>query len=136
MPEPSIAIIRRFRTAQFVVIVDAVDDNDADMSWDDEGETTRAIERGDLMLFAVRTRVLHDVLGEVSCDYLGGCVYKSPAEFQDHRECAKQTRKLRAEHGNENVVCGSYFASGISEAIAGARKVLRSIKDIRVREAA
>jgi hypothetical protein len=118
--------IRTFRTANFRVIVDALEDYDADLSWDDTGEVLAKLQSGEFICFTVRARVIHDELGEVASDYLGGCIYSSIDEFQDHRECGAQTRKLRAE--GSDAICGSYFADMIGEVCRAARKRLATMR--------
>ena len=132
MREQSLGIIREFKTRNFRVIVDAVEDYDVDLSFDDTGEVRAKLESGEYVCFTARARVIHNALGEVGTDYLGGCIYSSLDEFQDHRECAAQTRKLR-ESGS-NAVCGSYFADMVAESIKGARATIRKSQAIRVRK--
>jgi hypothetical protein len=126
-----VGTIREFKTRNFRVIVDAVEDDDLDLSWDDTGEIREKLENGELMNFSVRARVFHKELGELSADYLGGCIYESPADFMDHMECAEQTRKLR-EQGSD-AVCGSYFADMVRQSVKDARKALIAAKGIKVR---
>ncbi|HUF73753.1 MAG TPA: hypothetical protein VMR74_12730 [Gammaproteobacteria bacterium] len=116
-----LATIRKFRTEQFRVIVDAIEDYDMDLSWDEDGSVLRKLESGEYVAFCARARVIHDELGEIASDYLGGCIYADIAEFQDHRECAAQTRKLRAEEGRDDIVCGSYFSDMVSAVCEEAR---------------
>lgn len=131
MERDLIGIIRKFRTAQFTVIVDALYDYDTDLSFDESGEVLEKLQSGEYVAFCARARVIHDTLGEVGADYLGGCIYADIAEFQDHRQCAKQTRELRAS--GSNAVCGSYFADMISTAIKEARATIAGAQSIRVR---
>jgi hypothetical protein len=142
MNAQSLGTIREFHTANFKIVVDALEDYDADLSWDTDGSVLRDLQSGALTCFTARVRVLHKTLGTVGTDYLGSCIYKRIEDFQDHRECAKQTRELRAKYrrqhkrGAANVVCGSYFSDMIREAISEARKHLRSAQSIHVRVAA
>ena len=90
--------IREFKTQNFHVIVDAVEEQDLDLSWDDSGETRKGLEDGSLIGFCARARVFLRGM-EVASDYLGGCVYKSLDDFQDHKECAAENRKRIAREG-------------------------------------
>jgi hypothetical protein len=127
----TLGTIREFKTRNFRVIVDAIEDYDADLSWDETGEVREKLENGDLMAFTARARVIHADLGEIGSDYLGGCIYESPEAFMDHMECAKYTRKLRAE--GSDAICGSYFSDMVHEAIREARQSLSKAKSIKVR---
>ena len=128
MSAHSMGIIREFRTANFRVVVDAIDDDDADLSWDEDGSTRAGLNSGALVLFCARARVFYRGT-EIAADYLGGCVYKSLADFQDHRKCASYTRELRANGGA--AVCGSYFADMIAEVISEARRELSARPYVR-----
>ena len=100
--------IREFRTANIRVIVDAIEEYDVDLSWDETGEVLAKLESGEYISFCARARVIHDEHGEIASDYLGGCIYSDVSEFEDHRQCAAETRRLRSE--GRNAICGSYFA--------------------------
>lgn len=122
--------IREFRTRQFTVIIDAIEDDAPDLSFDNTGEVRAGLESGRYVIFTARARAFH--LGvELASDYLGGCIYESLDAFQDHKECGAQTRKLRAE-GNAAVV-GSYFAGMVSEVCRTARKALCGMRTVKVR---
>lgn len=94
--------IREWKTENFHVIVDAVEEDDLDLSWDENGETLKGLQNGSLVAFCARARVLFRGL-ELASDYLGNCVYKSLEDFEDHRECAAYTRKLNRLHGRFNI---------------------------------
>ena len=94
----TIGIIREFKTQNFHVKVDAIEETDLDLSWDDDGYTKRGLEDGSLIAFVARARVYFRGL-EVSSDYLGGCIYKSLEDFADHKECAKQNRDMLRREG-------------------------------------
>jgi hypothetical protein len=94
----TIGTIREFKTQNFHVKVDAIEETDLDLSWDDDGYTKRGLEDGSLIAFVARARVYFRGL-EVSSDYLGGCIYKSLADFADHKECAKQNRDTLKREG-------------------------------------
>lgn len=86
--------IRRFETENFTVSVDAYEDFDTDLSWDDSGETARKLASGEWIAFQVECTVTHKPTGtELGSDSLCGCIYASIDAFQDHRECGKQTRR-------------------------------------------
>jgi hypothetical protein len=105
----TLGTIREFETENFRVIVDAVEETDLDLSWDEDGQTSRGLENGSLIAFCARARVLWKETGEeLGTDYLGGCIYKSLDDFQDHRECAKQTRAILAKEGKFSVYVGTY----------------------------
>ncbi len=152
MPHSKIGTIREFKTQNFHVVVDAVEEFDLDLSWDENGSTREGL----------------------------GCIYKSLADFEDHRECGKQNRATIRREGRFQVYrkarpyqnclspkdklkkrgfatreraevwakanakeayeifetgkCGSYFADMVSEVCKEARKAIADYKHIRVRE--
>lgn len=118
-------LLREFKTAQFRVITDWTYDDDADLSFDETGETQNHLASGEWVCMLVRVRVIHDTLGELATDYLGSCIYETPAAFMDHKECARETRKLRRR--GSDAVCGSYFADMIHETIREARAEVRRL---------
>jgi hypothetical protein len=98
--EQGIGIIRAFETENFRVVVDALPEDDLDLSWDEDGETARKLESGLLVAFVARARVILKETGEeLAADYLGGCVHEDLDAFQDHRQCAAYTRKLIRQNG-------------------------------------
>jgi len=100
MANQSLGTIREFETENFRVVVDAIEETDLDLSWDENGETLRGLESGRLIAFCVRARVFLNSTGqEIGSDYLGGCIYESLSAFEDHRECAKQNRKRFKQDG-------------------------------------
>jgi hypothetical protein len=113
-------LMREFRTKNYIVRATAEEEYDLDLSWDEDGETAKALERGELIAFTAHVQVIHRPTGAVlGDDYLGNCVYKSFEDFMDHRECARYNRELEAK--GEVGRCGSYFADMIHEAISEAR---------------
>jgi len=116
----TLATIREFKTRNFRVIIDAIPEYFPDLSWDETGEVSEKINAGEYWVFCARARVIHNELGEIASDYLGECIYDSPDAFQDHRECAAYTRKLR-EQGS-HAICGSYFADMVRTVCTEARK--------------
>jgi len=99
----TIGTIREFRTANFRVIVDAIEEDCPDLSWDDSGEVAEAIESGRYMLFCARARVIHDSLGEIAEESLGNCICESLQAFWKqgyladmvHEVCRHARRELR-----------------------------------------
>lgn len=116
----TIGTIREFETRHFRVIVDAVEDPDLDLSFDETGEVMDKLDSGEYIGFSARARVIHDEHGEIASDYLGSCIYDSLSAFEDHRECAEQNRQLRAS--GSNAVCGSYFADMVKTVCEEARQ--------------
>lgn len=123
--------IRTFHTEHFSVVVDALYEHDPDFSYEGGEEAQEKVESGDWTVFCARVQVIHDKLGLVGESFLGNCIYADIAEFEDHRECAAQTRELRA-NGSQAMV-GSYFAGMIWEAIKEARQTLSTVQSIHVR---
>lgn len=116
----SLGIIREFRTAHFCVIADAVEEDSPDISWDETTETDDKLNSGEWIIFCARARVIHDVLGELSADYLGSCIYESLDAFMDHKACGAENRRQRA--GGNQAICRSCFADMVSTVVAEARK--------------
>jgi hypothetical protein len=101
MANQSLGTIREFKTKNFRVLVDAIEDWDVDLSFDETGETERRLENGTLISFAARARVFFRPTGqELGRDYLGGCIYESLDAFQDHRECGLQNRRRLKQEGH------------------------------------
>ena len=94
----SIGVMREFKTKNFRVVCDAIEEDDLDLSWDDTGETREGLESGRFIAFVARVRVFFH--GQtVGTDYLGNCIYKSFDDFMDHRECGKQNRETLRREG-------------------------------------
>jgi hypothetical protein len=122
--------IRTFRTKQFQVEVDAMEEDNLDLSWDEDGSVTKGLKNGEFIAFCARVRVW--LKGQcVGTDYLGDCIYRSFAEFMDHKECGKQNKEYEAK--GEAGRCGSYFKDMIHEAIAEARKTIKATQAVYVR---
>jgi hypothetical protein len=125
-----IETIRRFNTKNFSVVVEALEETDLDLSWDDKGDVAKKLRRGELVAFCARVRVLlHGQ--EIGVNYLGGCIYESYSAFMDHKECGKQNREY--EKQGSYVRCGSYFSGMISETIGEARATLIQSREVKVR---
>jgi hypothetical protein len=108
----SLGTIYEFKTAQFRVVVDAVEEDSLDLSWDDSGETQRGLDSGKYIAFCARARVIHDYLGEIGSDYLGNCIYYSLEDFK--------TRD-------------GYMPDMVHRAISEARERIANLKNIRIR---
>ena len=130
MSTAKIGTIREFKTKNFHVVIDAVEEFDLDLSWDEDGSTREGLENGTLIAFCARARVF--LRGsEIASDYLGGCIYKSLEDFADHKECGKQN----AEFERQGVAgrCGSYFSDMIATVCDEARKTLTEQRKVYVR---
>lgn len=104
MANQSLGTIREFETDNFRVVVDAVEEQDLDLSWDEDGSQRERLESGSLIAFCARTRVILKTTGqELASDYLGNCIYKSLSAFEDHRECGRQNRKRIKQQGRFQV---------------------------------
>ena len=130
MSTQSLGTIREFRTKNFHVVVDAVEEYDLDLSWDEDGETRKGLESGKYIAFCARVRVFFNGL-EVGSDYLGNCIYESLEAFADHRAVGAENARLEA--AGERGRCGSYFHDMISSACAEARKTVAALQTVRVR---
>ena len=96
--------IRQFHTENFRVVVEALPEDDLDLSFDDSGDIARKLDNGDLIAFVAHAYVEHKdtgtILGE---DYLGGCIYKDFDDFADHRACGRTNRRNLKRHGTFQV---------------------------------
>lgn len=108
-----------FDTARFTIKCDVAEDLDTDLSWDDDGSVRRGLDDGRLVAFQVRMSVTFDGY-ELFCDYLGGCIYKSYAEFIDHR----------GVHGS------TYFSDMVRAATRAARATVLKLQSVKVRNVA
>ena len=122
----TLGTIREFQTAHFRIIIDAIEEDAPDLSFDETGEVLEKVDSGEYTVFCARARVIHDTLGELASDYLGNCIYSDISKFEDHRQCAAETRRLHSE--GSNAVCGSYFADMIGEVCREARKRIQELK--------
>ena len=98
MANQSLGTIREFRTKNFRVVADAIEETDLDLSWDDDGSNREGIESGKYVAFVARVRVFYKGM-EVGSDYLGNCIYESLDAFEDHRECGQQNRRTIKQEG-------------------------------------
>lgn len=127
-------VIRDFATRQYRVRIEAVGDDDLDLSWDETGEVARKLQCGLLENFCARVVVVHVRCGVIGEAFLGGCIYEQPADFMDHKAVGRQNRAL-ARRGETGRV-GSYFVDMIHEAIAEARDNMQALNRVYVRAAA
>ena len=127
----SIGTIREFKTKSFRVVVDAIPEDDLDLSFDETGEVARKLDNGTYIAFVARVRVLFHG-NEIGTDYLGGCIYESLDAFQDHREVRRQNAEY--ERLGEKGRCGSYFRDMIRSACAEAREALARTKRMGERD--
>lgn len=125
-----LAVIREFRTKNFTVVVDAVEEDNLDLSFDETGEVAQKIEDGDYVAFCARVRVFFGGR-EIASDYLGACIYEDYSAFEDHRKAGKENRKLQ-ESGSK-ARCGSYMHDMIRAACQQARQTMRDFQVISVR---
>jgi hypothetical protein len=106
--------IYTFKTRNFTIRVDAMEETDPDFSFDDTGETQEMIERGDWLCFAVRASVSFRG-SDIGEDYLGNCIHENIRDFRD----------------NIGVVRGSYFSDMVRNVIREARKTLSEMPKLR-----
>jgi hypothetical protein len=121
-------IIREFKTANFTVRVEALIEYLPDFSFDESGEIAEAVERGEMEVFCAKASVHYRGV-EIAGDFLGNCIYRDIADFEDHRECAAETRRSRA--AGSTAIVGSYFADMVHTAIKDAREFLLSVPEVR-----
>jgi hypothetical protein len=100
MANQTLGTIREFETENFRVVVDAIEETDLDLSWDEDGSQRDGLESGRLIAFCARARVILKETGqELGSDYLGECIYESLEAFEDHRECGIQNRRRIKQEG-------------------------------------
>jgi hypothetical protein len=125
MPEP----IWCFVTRTFTVRVDALPEEDLDLSWDETGEVAKGLESGRYSAFCARAQVLDSEGRVLAADYLGNCIYESAVEFSTaHRDPDPLNRNcsiMRAVRGSNTVIC-HYFPSMVLGVCRDARAALRA----------
>jgi hypothetical protein len=123
--------IWEFKTKNFRIEAESVEDYDVDLSFDETGEVRRKLENGDFVSFGVVVTVYANgsEMGESS---LWGCIYEDFKSFVDHRGLRAQERKLQKERNQPNLRIGSYFSGMVREAITEARKSIEAIKSLPV----
>ena len=114
--------IRTFETANFKVVVDAEEELDLDLSFDETGEVAEKLDSGEYIAFCAHAYVIGPDGEELAHDYLGDCIYESIEAFMDHRQVGEQNR----EYERQGVTgrCGSYFSDMVSNVIEEARKAI------------
>lgn len=114
MRDESIGLIKEYKTPHFRIVVDAIPDDDLDLSGDETGEVAARLNSGECIAFCARARAYVD--GEqIASDYLGGCIYESLEAFREPR---------------------GYFADMVRNVVAEARKRLLAMQAVHVRKAA
>ena len=113
----TIAPIYAFATKQFVVSVVALEEYDLDLSWDETGETEKALLNGTAVAFCARATVTDRQGRVLACDYLGGCVYNDLKDFRTSGGTYKQ----------------GYFVDLVMTVCREARKTLRAHASIYLR---
>ncbi len=126
----TLGTLRTFKTKNFTVIADAVEEDNMDFSWDDDGSVAAKVNAGEYIVFCARVRVFCKG-EEIASDYLGQCIHETLESFMDHRACGRQNRQWETE-GNTGR-CGSSFADMIHEACREARKHLANVQKIHIR---
>jgi hypothetical protein len=94
-----LAKIRCFSFRRFTVLVDAVEETDLDLSWDEDGTIEEGLYSGEFVAFCARVRVLLDG-NELGTSYLGNCIYRSYEDFKESdymrdmlRDAIREARK-------------------------------------------
>jgi hypothetical protein len=124
----------RFETANFIVRATIEPDSDLDLSWDEDGSVTDALDRGLFQSFCTVVTVSTKDGIELGRDILGGSIYEKPAEFfSDYRSADPMNRNCSAmrEANGGNVVIGHYFPDMVRNAISEARKRLATMPKLK-----
>jgi hypothetical protein len=128
-----------FTTANFTVRVDALPEDDWDLSWDETGDAIDGLESGRYVGFCARAQVLDAEGAVLSEDYLGNCIYGSLEEFGSaHRHPDPLNRNssiMRERRGGNAVIC-HYFPDMVRIACHEARHTLRRHSGYRLRTTA
>jgi hypothetical protein len=109
--------IYHFNTRNFSLIFDTEPDFNADLDFDETGETRQKVESGEWECFAVRCS-LYFRGGLISRDYLAGCIYENPEEFRDNV-------------GMNRKGYGSYFSDMARNVISEGREKFKSMPTLR-----
>ena len=116
-----------FNTRRFTVELHAAPETDADLSWDETGETQANVESGLWACVCFRVRVLY-AGRTIATDYLGDSIYADVHDFyRQHREGGDENRKV---HGYRRKHC-HYFPDMVRNAVAEARASLLALPRIR-----
>jgi hypothetical protein len=108
-------LIREIKTKDFTIRVTAEEEYTLDLSFDEDGSIEKLIEAGELGVFCAKAECFFKGVS-ISTDYLGQCIYKSVAEFQDHKGCRP------AGHG-------SYFSDMVRTVVGEARDFLKDCSE-------
>ena len=117
--------IRTIKAGRFTVSVRALEEPDLDLSFDDDGSISKALDAGTLQAFCVEAVCTLDGI-ELAADHLGNCIYKRPREFMDHVGIIAHNRAT----GHN---CGSYFSDMVRNVVRGARIKLAELQTVHVR---
>ena len=127
--------IWRFKTRQLVVSVDAFEDDDLDLSFDDDGSVRAGLDSGEFVAFTARARVTDSMGGELATDFLGGCIYRSLAEFgSSHRDPDPMNRNCSIMRAGRNVGICHYFPDMVKTVCKEARRALLCRPKLYIRE--
>lgn len=126
----------QFNTKRFSVVLLIAEIYGYQYDGDDEdGETQRQLDSGELIAFDSRLLVYLDGQ-EVGGDALGSSVYKADnlkAFWTDHRDPDPMNRNceaFRAKHGEKSAI-GHYFPEMVRNAITEARDYLANVPKMR-----
>lgn len=115
----------RFKTARFRVELQATQESDADISWDDTGEVRDKLQSGEWTCLCFRVAVYLDGK-RIADNYLGNSIYGNARDF--YTEHLGIRAMARADGRNY----GDYFSDMVKTAIAEARAALRNPPKLRV----
>ena len=91
-----IGTIREIKLRNVCVSFDAVEDYDADLSFDDTGDVRRRLNNGDLVCFCLRVRIF--VCGTIMAEsFLGECIYERVAEVVESGHARDMLREAVCE---------------------------------------
>lgn len=128
----NLGIIREFNTPNFRVIVQAEEETDLDISFDETDETQNKLESGEWVAFCAHALVIHKPTGAVlSEDFLGNCIYESYDAFMDHKECGRENARLAATGSAAR--CGSYFVDMVHTVCDEAREQIETLRATKTR---
>lgn len=109
--------IYKFKTRNFTISVDAIEEIDPDFSFDESGEAAEMINRGDFLCFSVRVSLSFRDL-DIAEDYLGNCIHENFRGFRDNI-------------GSKRGGYGSYFSDMVRQVIREGRERMKDIPTLR-----
>ncbi len=125
-----------FKTRNFTLRLDALPEDDLDLSWDDDGAVARGLETGRFVAFCARTQAFDAEGRLLAADYLGNCIYECLEEFGSaHRDADPLNRNssiMRAARGQNTVIC-HYFPDMVRGICREARAALRAHAALYIR---